>query len=83
MSGGHCHWRNSSQIAEGPALTGVTRYRQMDLMTMALFNAKERTRDEYAALFGRASENLVLEGTHQVPDDPRSCIFEAIYKGEA
>ncbi|KAG6354068.1 hypothetical protein INS49_005039 [Diaporthe citri] len=56
--------------------------RQMDLMTMALFNAKERTRDEYAALFGRASEKLVLEGTHQVPDDPRSCIFEAVYKGQ-
>lgn len=55
----------------------------MDLMTMALFNAKERTRDEYAALFGQVSENLVLEGTYQVPDDPRSCIFEAIYKGQA
>lgn len=53
----------------------------MDLMTMALFNAKERTRDEYAALFERASEKLVLEGTHQVPDDPRSCIFEAVYRG--
>lgn len=59
------------------------RCRQMDLMTMALFNAKERTRDEYAALFGRASERLVLEGTYQVPDDPRSCIFEAFYKRQA
>ncbi|KAI7778817.1 hypothetical protein LA080_001598 [Diaporthe eres] len=62
---------------------GTKAMRQMDLMTMALFNAKERTRDEYAALFGRASEKLVLEGTYQVPDDPRSCIFEAICKGEA
>ncbi|KAK2613313.1 hypothetical protein N8I77_000234 [Diaporthe amygdali] len=60
---------------------GTKAMRQMDLMTMALFNAKERTRNEYAALFGRASERLVLEGTYQVPDDPRSCIFEAIYKG--
>lgn len=48
---------------------------------MALFNAKERTRDEYAALFERASSKLVLEGTHQVPDDPRSCILEAVYRG--
>ncbi|POS80295.1 hypothetical protein DHEL01_v201311 [Diaporthe helianthi] len=55
--------------------------RQMDLMTMALFNAKERTRDEYAVLFERASERLVLKGTHQVPDDPTSCIFEAVYTG--
>lgn len=68
--------------AEELVLTVVKCHRQMDLMTMALFNAKERTRDEYAALFGRASERLVLEGTHQVPDDPRSCIFEAIYRGQ-
>lgn len=52
----------------------------MDLMTMALFNARERTRDEYAALFNQTTEGLVLEGTHQVPDDPRSCIFEAVYR---
>lgn len=63
-----------------PALTCAMLNRQMDLMTMALFNAKERTKDEYAALFERASKNLVLEGTHQVPDDPRSCIFEAVYR---
>lgn len=50
---------------------------------MALFNAKERTRDEFVTLFRRASEKLVLEGTYQVPDDPRSCIFEAIYKDQA
>jgi hypothetical protein len=54
----------------------------MDLMTMALFNAKERTRDEYAALFALASPDLVLEGTYQVPDDPRSCVFEAVYRGD-
>lgn len=48
---------------------------------MALFNAKGKTRDDYAALFGRATEKLVLERTYQVPDDPRSCIFEAVYRG--
>lgn len=52
----------------------------MDLMTMALFNAKERTAGEYAALFARASGRLVLRGQHQVADDPRSCIFEAVYE---
>ncbi|KAG8163799.1 hypothetical protein KVR01_007096 [Diaporthe batatas] len=54
--------------------------RQMDLMTMALFNAKERTRDEYMTLFGRASPRLILRATHQVPDELGSCIFEAVYE---
>ncbi|ORY54703.1 S-adenosyl-L-methionine-dependent methyltransferase [Pseudomassariella vexata] len=53
--------------------------RQMDLMAMALVNSKERTKVEYSALFARASPKLVLEYIYQVPDDPRSCIFEAIY----
>ena len=72
---------NYLYTAEKPALTRLACHRQMDLMTMALFNAKERTKDEYALLFERVSKQLVLEGTHQVPDDPRSCIFEAVYRG--
>ncbi|KAK8064426.1 hypothetical protein PG994_007064 [Apiospora phragmitis] len=55
--------------------------RQMDLLTMALFNAKERTKDEYSRLFQQASPALVFQDIHQVPDDPRSCIFEAVYQG--
>ncbi len=55
-------------------------HRQMDLMTMALFNAKERTEAEYSALFQQASESLVLKNKYQVPHDPRSCIFEAVYE---
>ena len=53
----------------------------MDLLTMALFNAKERTKEEYSRLFEQASPALVFHGTHQVPDDPRSCVFEAVYQG--
>ncbi|KAH8891978.1 S-adenosyl-L-methionine-dependent methyltransferase [Thozetella sp. PMI_491] len=60
---------------------GTKAMRQMDLMTMALFNAKERTKAEYSALFQQASPALTLESTYQVPDDLRSCIFEAIYRG--
>ena len=56
--------------------------RQMDLLTMALFNAKERTREEYSRLFQEASLALVFRGTYQVPDDPRSCIFEATFQGQ-
>ncbi|KAK6860651.1 hypothetical protein PG995_004287 [Apiospora arundinis] len=55
--------------------------RQMDLLTMSLFNAKERTKEEYSRLFEQASPALTFHGTHQVPDDPRSCIFEAIFQG--
>lgn len=52
----------------------------MDLMTMALFNAKERTKDEYGSLFQQASPGLKLSNTYQVADDPSSCLFEAIYQ---
>ncbi|KAK7999440.1 hypothetical protein PG990_012040 [Apiospora arundinis] len=55
--------------------------RQMDLLTMSLFNAKERTKEEYLRLFEQASPALAFHETHQVPDDPRSCIFEAIFQG--
>jgi len=51
----------------------------MDLMTMALFNAKERTKAEYAAIFQQASPELRLRETYQVVDDSRSCIFEAVF----
>jgi 2-polyprenyl-3-methyl-5-hydroxy-6-metoxy-1,4-benzoquinol methylase len=55
--------------------------RQMDLMTMALFNAKERTRDEYRDLFQRASLGLHFQAVHQLAEEPGSCIFEAIFEG--
>ncbi|KAK8103563.1 uncharacterized protein PG998_010596 [Apiospora kogelbergensis] len=61
--------------------SSLPRNRQMDLLTMALFNAKERTKEEYSRLFEQASPALVFHGTHQVPDDPRSCVFEAVYQG--
>jgi len=53
--------------------------RQMDMMALALCNSKERTKEEYARLLGAASDKLVLRNTYQVPDDPTSCIFEAVY----
>ena len=51
----------------------------MDMMALALCNSKERTKEEYARLFTAASDKLVLRATYQVPDDPTSCIFEAVY----
>ncbi|KAH7309793.1 O-methyltransferase-domain-containing protein [Stachybotrys elegans] len=59
---------------------GTKAMRQMDLMTMALFNAKERTKAEMVDLFQRASPRLSFQGTHQIPEDPGSCIFEAVYR---
>ncbi|KAK0719485.1 S-adenosyl-L-methionine-dependent methyltransferase, partial [Lasiosphaeris hirsuta] len=55
--------------------------RQMDMMALALCNSKERTKEEYANLFTQASPKLVLKNAYQVPDDPRSCVFEAVYEG--
>jgi len=51
----------------------------MDMMALALCNSKERTKEEYGRLFTAASPKLVLRNTYQVPDDPTSCVFEAIY----
>ncbi|KAK7986993.1 O-methyltransferase [Apiospora saccharicola] len=55
--------------------------RQMDLLSMAVFNSKERTKEEYSKLFQMASSALVFRDTYQVPEDPRSCIFEAVFQG--
>ncbi|KAK0649808.1 S-adenosyl-L-methionine-dependent methyltransferase [Cercophora newfieldiana] len=54
--------------------------RQMDIMALALCNSGERTKEEYARLFLEASPKLVLKNTYQVPDDPTSCMFEAVYE---
>lgn len=54
--------------------------RKMDLQMMAVFNSKERTKDEFAALFREADPRLRFCGTYQVPEDRKSCIFEAIWE---
>ncbi|RYO90658.1 hypothetical protein DL766_002873 [Monosporascus sp. MC13-8B] len=51
--------------------------REMDLQMMAVFNSKERTRDEFVALFAEADPRLRFRGVYQVPEDRKSCIFEA------
>jgi hypothetical protein len=58
----------------------LTNTRQMDIMALALCNSGERTKEEYARLFLEASPKLVLKNTYQVPDDPTSCVLEAIYE---
>ncbi|KAI1373456.1 S-adenosyl-L-methionine-dependent methyltransferase [Hypoxylon crocopeplum] len=54
--------------------------REMDLQMMAIFNSKERTKDEFAALFSEADPRLRFCGAYQVPEDRKSCIFEAIWE---
>ena len=54
--------------------------REMDLQMMAVFNSKERTQDEFAALFAEADPRLRYCGTYQLPEDKKSCIFEAIWE---
>ncbi|KAI0415687.1 S-adenosyl-L-methionine-dependent methyltransferase [Xylaria grammica] len=53
--------------------------REMDLQMMAVVNAKERTRDEFAALFAAADARLRFNAAYQVAEDPKVCIFEAIW----
>ncbi|KAL7621042.1 hypothetical protein AAE478_008354 [Parahypoxylon ruwenzoriense] len=54
--------------------------REMDLQMMAVFNSKERTKDEFTALFAEADPRLRFRGTYQVPEDRKSCIFEAVWE---
>ncbi|KAM0811987.1 putative O-methyltransferase domain-containing protein [Seiridium cardinale] len=54
--------------------------RQMDLQMMAVFNSKERTVEDFAKLFAKADPRLRFAGTYQIPEDPKSCIFEAIWE---
>jgi hypothetical protein len=54
--------------------------RQMDLQMMAMFNAKERTAEEFVELFAEASPTLKFKQSYQVSEDQKSCIFEAVYK---
>ncbi|KAK5637681.1 hypothetical protein RRF57_013396 [Xylaria bambusicola] len=54
--------------------------REIDLQMMAVFNSRERTKDEFVALFAAADPRLRFSSTHQVPEDPKSCIFEAVWE---
>ena len=54
--------------------------RQMDLQMMAVFNSKERTVEDYAALFAKTDPRLKFAGSYQIPEDPKSCIVEAIWE---
>lgn len=54
--------------------------REMDLQMMAVFNSKERTKSEFASLFSAADPRLRFQATYQVPEDRKSCIFEAVWE---
>lgn len=49
---------------------------------MTIFNAKERTKQEFVDLFTATSPKLRFTRTYQAPADERSCIFEAIYEDD-
>jgi hypothetical protein len=54
--------------------------RQMDLQMMAMFNSKERTVDDFKALYSATSPKLRFTRTYQIPEDQQSCIFEVAYE---
>ncbi|CAJ2511702.1 Uu.00g073270.m01.CDS01 [Anthostomella pinea] len=53
--------------------------RQIDLQMMDVYNSKERTAEDFAALFRMAGEKLRFVAKYQLPGDQESCIFEAVY----
>ncbi|KAI0541760.1 S-adenosyl-L-methionine-dependent methyltransferase [Xylaria digitata] len=63
----------------GPSLLEDKIIRQMDLQMMGVYNAKERTAEDFAALFSEADGKLRFKAKYQMGGDQKSCIFEAIY----
>ncbi|KAI0168915.1 S-adenosyl-L-methionine-dependent methyltransferase [Hypoxylon sp. FL1284] len=54
--------------------------RQADLHMMSVFNAKERTEEDYVALFQEADERLKFRANYQTFGDSKRCIFEAVWE---
>ncbi|XDG01437.1 hypothetical protein ABKA04_001052 [Annulohypoxylon sp. FPYF3050] len=57
--------------------------RQVDMQMMGVFNSKERTAEEFAALFQEADEKLKFRAKYQIPGDKKSYIFEAVWEAES
>ncbi|KAI1092442.1 S-adenosyl-L-methionine-dependent methyltransferase [Rostrohypoxylon terebratum] len=67
----------------GESLLEEKMTRQVDMQMMGVFNSKERSAEEFAALFQEADEKLKFRAKYQIPGDKKSYIFEAVWEGDA
>ncbi|KAI0535311.1 S-adenosyl-L-methionine-dependent methyltransferase [Xylaria digitata] len=70
---------DQTELSRPGQLLEAKMIREMDLQMMAILNAKERTRDEFASLFAAADPRLRFNAAYQVPEDRKVCILEAIW----
>ncbi|KAI1172923.1 S-adenosyl-L-methionine-dependent methyltransferase [Nemania sp. FL0916] len=68
------------ELAEPGRIIEAKIMRELDLQVMAELNSKERTKDEFIALFSEADPRLRFSGTYQIPEDRKSCILEAVWE---
>lgn len=67
----------------GESLLEEKMTRQVDMQMMGVFNSKERTAEEFAALFQEADEKLKFRAKYQIPGDKKSYIFEAVWEADS
>ncbi|KAI0883529.1 S-adenosyl-L-methionine-dependent methyltransferase [Annulohypoxylon maeteangense] len=67
----------------GESLLEDKMIRQVDMQMMGVLNSKERTTEDYAALFQEADKRLKFRVKYQLPEDKKSWIFEAVWETDS